>query len=145
MVSFYCESCENYKNGMSDRCNGCTPSLIFGGAPSKYKKYKEDKNLIITIIGSMSRAKEMDDIKAYFERFGHKVNIPNDEKLQNNCLFAIQKEWIDKIEEADLIIVIPKYAHLSDKGTTKISLEFGESTSYEMAIATKFKKKIVIG
>lgn len=86
----------------------------------------------------------MADAKAYFERFGHMVNCPADPNLQKKPLIMIQEEWIEKIKEADLIVVIPKNVSLVDNGESKMVFEFGESTSYEMAIAESLGKPKVI-
>lgn len=100
--------------------------------------------MIITIIGSLSKFKEMEEAKEYFERFGHKVNCPTSPELQEMALIEIQKEWIKKIKEADLIVAVPKAVYLAEKsGQTQFVHEFGESTSYEMAIASELNKEII--
>ena len=48
-------------------------------------------------------------------------------------------------EEADLIVAVPKDVALTANGDSKYILEFGESTSYEMAIARRFNKPILFG
>lgn len=99
--------------------------------------------MTVTIIGSLSKKHIMDDVKKYFERLGCKVNSPNDPDLQSHCLYEIQKTWIEKIEEADLIVVVSKSVVAGRNASSTFSLEIGESTSYEMAIAHKFGKRTV--
>lgn len=100
--------------------------------------------MIITVIGSMTKGNKMLEIKKFLEQFDNLVNIPVDDQLQKLPLLEIQKIWIKKIEEADLVVVIPKELTLQDKGGSKHLLDIGESTSYEIAIALYLGKKIVI-
>lgn len=138
--------------------NGSSPCMnceVFNKKPidanicDRYCKYKyeyiikEEKSMIITIIGSLSNIHEMEVMKEYFERFGHKVNCPGDPELQKKSLFEIQSDYIAKIEQSDLIIAVPKNIMLEGDGGQKIAFEFGESTTYEMAIAYKFHKKVI--
>lgn len=95
--------------------------------------------MIVTIIGSYSNTDKMKECKEYWERFGHKVNCPCDPGRSAMALIAKRSNWIEKIEEADLVVAIPKEI----KGTSNYVLNFGESTSYEIAIALRFKKQIV--
>ena len=97
--------------------------------------------MVVTIIGSLTEKKEMDKIKAFLDKCGAIVNSPGDPELQKEPLVNIQRTWIEKIEEADLIIAIPKSVSLA----ANYVLEFGESTSYEMAIARRFNKPILFG
>lgn len=85
----------------------------------------------------------MDAVKAFWERRGATVNSPGDPEVQKEPLVDIQSMWIKKIEEADLIIAIPKSVAMTANGDSKYVLEFGESTSYEMAIAKRFNKEIL--
>lgn len=101
--------------------------------------------MVVTIIGSLTKKKEMDDVKSLFEKCGAIVNSPGDPELQKEPLVDIQRTWIEKIEEADLIIAVPKSVSLTANGDSKYVLEFGESTSYEMAIARRFNKPILFG
>lgn len=101
--------------------------------------------MIVTIIGSLTKKKEMDEIKAFWEDRGAVVNSPGDPEIQKEPLVDIQRTWIEKIEEADLIIAIPKNVAMTANGDSKYVLEFGESTSYEMAIARRFNKTILFG
>lgn len=102
-----------------------------------------NKKMIITIIGSLSKRTEMNECKEYFERFGHRVNTPNDPELQKKSLYEIQCSWIQAIKEADLVVAIPKMISLAQSAKSDEVLEFGESTSYEMAIATEFEKRLI--
>ena len=101
--------------------------------------------MIVTIIGSLRKKKEMDEIKAFLEKCGAIVNSPGDPELQKKPLVDIQRTWIEKIGKADLIVAIPKDVALTAHGDNKYILEFGESTSYEMAIARRFNKPILFG
>ena len=101
--------------------------------------------MIVTIIGSLTKKKEMDKIKSFWVRHGAIVNSPEDPKVQKEPLVDIQRTWIKKIEEADLVVAVPKDVALTANGDSKYILEFGESTSYEMAIARRFNKPILFG
>ena len=136
-----------------NKCNGCKQNSNDHLPPSKFKSgnmygglnKKEEKNMIVTIIGSLRKKKEMDEIKAFLEGRGAVVNSPGDPEIQKEPLVDIQRTWIEKIEEADLIIAIPKSVAMTANGDSKYILEFGESTSYEMAIARRFNKPILFG
>ena len=101
--------------------------------------------MVVTIIGSLTKKKEMDEIKAFLEGRGAIVNSPGDPEIQKEPLVDIQRTWIEKIEEADLIVAVPKDVALTAHGDSQYILEFGESTSYEMAIARRFNKPILFG
>ena len=136
-----------------NKCNGCKQNSNDHLPPSKFKaanmygslNKKEEKNMVVTIIGSLTKKKEMDKIKAFLEKRGAIVNSPGDPELQKEPLVDIQGTWIEKIEKADLIVAIPKDVALTAHGDNKYILEFGESTSYEMAIARRFNKPIFFG
>lgn len=136
-----------------NECNGCKQNSNNHLPPSKFKpgnicggfNKKEEKNMIVTIIGSLTKKKEMDKIKAFLERRGAIVNSPGDPEIQKEPLVDIQGTWIKKIEEADLIVALPKTVAMTTNGDSKYILEFGESTSYEMAIARRFNKPILFG
>lgn len=101
--------------------------------------------MIVTIIGSLTKKKEMDEIKVFWEQHGAIVNHPGNPELQKAPLIDIQRTWIEKIKESDLIIAVPKEVAMTANGDTKYIMEFGESTSYEMAIASRFNKVILFG
>lgn len=146
-----------------NRCNRCEQRSNNHLPPSKFKpgnicggfNKKEEKNMIVTIIGSLTKKKEMDKIKAFWKRHGAVVNSPGDPEVQKEPLENIQRTWIEKIEEADLIVAVPKDVTLMPNrdgkyilgfgGDSKYALEFGESTSYEIAIARRFNKPILFG
>ena len=136
-----------------NKCNGCKQNSNDHLPPSKFKaanmhgdsNKKEEKNMVVTIIGSLRKKKEMDEIKAFWEQCGAVVNSPGDPEVQKKPLVDIQSTWIEKIEEADLIVAVPKDVALTTNGDSNYILEFGESTSYEMAIARKFNKPILFG
>ena len=151
--SDWCYCCYNIISGDLNKCNGCKQNSNDHLPPSKFKaanmygglNKKEEKNMVVTIIGSLTKKKEMDEIKAFLEKCGAIVNSPGDPELQKEPLVNIQRTWIDKIEEADLIVAVPKDVALIANGDSKYILEFGESTSYEMAIARRFNKPILFG
>lgn len=151
-LTSYFQICENIRK--TNGCEGCVGIVnIFrpdkDTPPSKfksiYKVRKENKKMVVTIIGRLSKKKEMDEIKAFWEQCGAVVNSPGDPEVQKKPLVDIQSTWIEKIEEADLIVDVPKDVALTANGDSKYILEFGESTSYEMAIARKFNKPILFG
>lgn len=136
-----------------DRCKWCKQNSNYHLPPSNFKaanmygglNKKEEKSMVVTIIGSLTKKKEMDEIKAFWEQLGAVVNSPGDPEVQKKPLVDIQKTWIKKIEEADLVVAVPKNVDLTANGDSKYILEFGESTSYEMAIARRFNKPILFG
>lgn len=147
----YCQICENMFK--TNGCEGCSGVVNImhpekDKPPSKFKSIykirKEKKEMIITIIGSYSKIEEMKECKAFWERFGHKVNCPGDPGREGLPLITKQSTWIEKIEESDLVVAIPKGIKMPGSGASSYVHEFGESTSYEMAIALRFKKQIVI-
>lgn len=149
-VTSYCQVCENIRN--VNGCEGCNgvvnPSCPSKDEPpTKFKpiyKNKEEKKMIITIIGSCSNTDQMKECKEYWERFGHKVNCPCDPGRKDLPLIEKQSEWVEKIEEADLVVAIHKNLHMGIGPKAEYVFAFGESTSYEMAIALRFKKQIIV-
>lgn len=142
----WCVTCRVYIDGDVTFCTGCQSFFGSKKPPTKYIPIKkEEKSMVVTIIGSLTKKKEMDEIKAFWERRGAVVNSPGDPEVQKEPLVAIQGTWIEKIEEADLIVAIPKGVAMTANGDSKYVLEFGESTSYEMAIAKRFNKTILFG
>lgn len=99
----------------------------------------------VTIIGSLTCREEMEKAKDYYMGLGCDVESPLDYQGEGLPLLTIQKMWIKFIKEADFIVAIPKNKHfVGESGVTKYIIEFGESTSYEMAIAREFGKEIRI-
>lgn len=107
----------------------------------KLVEHKEEKEMTVTIIGSLQRRGRMKMIGKYFERKGHTVYVPTETHLS---LVEIQIEQIRKIKQADIIIAVPKSFEAEANGSGKMSYVFGESTSYEMAIANEFNKPVFI-
>lgn len=99
--------------------------------------------MIVTIIGSLSRRNEINKIKDFFSGHGHHVYAPTDEGRQDQPLIDIQRQYIDKIKEADLIIVVSKWIRQEMNGKSNFIFEIGESTSYEIAIAESLCKQVV--
>lgn len=152
--SWWCYTCYNLARAVDgddlNKCNGCKQNSNDHLPPSNFEvgnmyggfNKKERKNMIVTIIGSLTKKKEMDEIKAFLERHGAIVNSP---EVQKEPLENVYRTWIKKIEEADLIIAIPRNVNLTANEGNKYILEFGETTSYEIAIARRFNKPILVG
>lgn len=137
----WCDVCRRIKDGNADNCNGCIP----GNPPSKFikmREYKGENRMIITIIGSLSMKDKIIEVKRHFERFGNEVNCPYDEKEDDRPLFEKRIEWIEKIKKSDLVVAIPKNTKIEKENSNFLVLSFGESTSYEIAIASYFDKNI---
>ena len=149
----WCYCCYNLSGVDLNRCDRCKRRSNNHLPPSKFEpgniyggfNKKDEKNMIVTIIGSLTKKKEMDKIKAFWKQHGAVVNSPGDPELQKEPLENIQRTWIEKIEEADLIVAVPKDVTLIPNRDGKYILEFGESTSYEIAIARRFNKPILFG
>lgn len=100
--------------------------------------------MIVTIIDSCKNKEVMLKCKSHFESLGCVVNCPCDGDRTDWPFISKQIDWIKKISEADIVVAIPKYnATKSEKNETKMLLEFGESTSYEVAIAYAFEKEVL--
>lgn len=143
----WCKTCNAYICWNVTLCNRCQSFSGSKKPPTNYMPIKNSdylkkggKSMVVTIIGSMTTKKEMDKIKAFWKRRGAVVNSP---EVQKEPLVDIQRTWIEKIEEADLIIAIPKGVAMTANGDSKYVLEFGESTSYEMAIAKRFNRPVL--
>lgn len=144
----WCDKCYKTYTGNVDFCNGCLGSNDSDIPPTKFVQnpylLKEEKKMIITIIGSCSDSEKMNECKEYWERFGHKVYCPCDSTRNKYPLIRKQGEWIERIKEADLVVAIEKGIYLLENpGETNYTLKFGESTSYEIAIASYLNKQIV--
>lgn len=124
---------------------GYSKTNIIGSIESrkKYKNEKEINDMTVTIIGSVKDDKKINECKKFFENLGFKVNSPLDLKNQQLSLIQIQSIWIQKIKDSDMVVAIPKEILIEGDGGTRYSLNFGESTSYEMATALDLGKQIV--
>lgn len=100
----------------------------------------------ITVIGSMKQTVEMLKIKDIYSKLGNDVFCPCDPERKNLTLLGKQTSWIEHIESSDIIIAIPKETKMfeTDGDSTVIGVRFGESTSYEIAIANHFNKDVMI-
>lgn len=102
----------------------------------------------IVVIGSLSRDAAILEVKSYFKGLSttsSEINVVTPMDKQGGPLLAIQEEYVDKIAAADLVIAVPKGgASMSADVGTSIEYNFGESTSYEMAIARHFHIPILI-
>lgn len=101
--------------------------------------------MIITIIGSVTvNRDEMRKCKKFFEKLGYQVYIPIDDPEHEKLpLLEKQRRWINHIEESDLIVAVSKIRILDNCENVQLGIMFGESTSYEIAIAEKFQKPII--
>lgn len=72
----------------------------------------------------------------------------NSEQNTSKSLLEIQKEYLEAIDECDLVIAIPKTSDLTtiqvSSNDTRIIELFGESVSYELAYARHIGKPIII-
>lgn len=149
MAAPWCSKCYRTYTGNLNLCNLCQGIPDSDIPPTKFVKSpylvrEEEKKMIVTIIGSYSKVDKMKECKEFWERFGHKVYCPCDSTRDKYSLIEKQGEWIEKIKEADLVVAIEKEFYVSgEAGKTDYVLKFGESTSYEMAIALHFNKQIV--
>lgn len=102
----------------------------------------------VVVVGSLSRERDILECKKYFENIGAEVITPL-EHQQDGDLLQLMINYIGFIEEADLVVVTPKSigSHLSvvdsTLGAYSETLYFGESSTYEMAIAERFGKRCV--
>lgn len=98
--------------------------------------------MVVTIIGSLGKnAEDMRILKEKIpEIYGNRDNLTIHSPLDNQDgeLVDIQRAFIDKLAAADVIVAISKP---NDECPWKFT--FGESTSYELALADYFKKKVV--
>lgn len=69
--------------------------------------------MIVTIIGSLTKKDEISMVGEYFRSFGNKVHTPEDLNNTGLSLLDIQRQYIKFIEEADLIVVIPKKTNIN--------------------------------
>lgn len=143
----WCYDCQVFANKDINQCTGCETAYGVNGEklpPTKFKNmYEEEIKMNVVIIGSISKMNEMKECKKYWERFGHKVDSPCDDGRESMSLIELQSTWIEKIEKADLIVAIPKDIKMQGHGASTYVYDFGESTSYEMAIALHLNKQIV--
>ncbi len=121
---------------------------------SKIIPLKEEKEMIeVTVIGSLSRSEDMQKVKEVLGNIFYKdcesitVNIPCESRFQDRPLLTNQIDWFNKIKRSDFIVAIPKDITINDNCCNDRSTYkpvFGESTSYEIAIAKNFNKPIFI-
>lgn len=145
----WCIQCKNLE--LSNGCEGCKPNIIGDEyyMPTGFVKKEETKmsnvaTMEVTIIGSLSKKDRMNECEEFFKKLGAKVNNPADASRREKSLVAKQESWIEAIENADLVVVIPKeYMLAQDSTATKYGMTLGESTSYELAIARRFGKQVV--
>lgn len=90
----------------------------------------------VVIIGSLKSEEKIRQAERVFLNLGCAVVNPLDK--QDAPLVEIQQRYYNQIKSADLVVVIPKLDDWieDEPGTQTKSLVFGESTCYEMAIAT---------
>lgn len=105
---------------------------------------------IITLIGSIGSSRVLMIKMAEFliER-GYKVYTPRflcEDEDPDVSLLETQRCELDNIKEADLVIAFTKGCSVEerlDNNGTRVISTFGESTSYELAIASALKKPIL--
>lgn len=99
----------------------------------------------VVVVGSLSRECDILECKHYFEKIGAEVVTPLE--YQNGSLYDIQVRYAEFINQADLIVAIPKNVERPDISECPYGfldkLGFGESTSYEIAMAITFGKRVV--
>ena len=83
----------------------------------------------ICILASLSQRTDIEEAVKYYRTPDNIIDYPKEQ--YNKTLFEIDYDFICKIASADRIIAISK-----DDGT------FGESVTYELALATYFGKPI---
>lgn len=84
----------------------------------------------ICILASLSQKSDIEEVVKQYKTPYNIIDYPKEQL--NKTLFEIDYDFICKIASADLVIAIYK-----DDGT------FGESVTYELAIATYFDKPII--
>lgn len=95
--------------------------------------------MIITIIGSVKEnEKDMAIMKEFLSRLRNVV-IYSPLDNQNGTIYDLQRAYIDKIAESNLVIAISK----PRKCGGPWSLHFGESTTYELAMADFFGVPVI--
>ena len=99
----------------------------------------------VVVIGSINGTQhDMEAAVKFFERF-EGIETVSALDLQDRPLIYTQRVMVQRIKEADLIVVVPKNRVCSDlPNETIYEVEFGESTSYEIAMAREFRKEIVV-
>lgn len=92
----------------------------------------------VVIIGSLKSKEKIKQAERAFLEMGCSVFTPFDNDQQSQSLVEIQRHYYTQIKTADLVVAIPKLdAWASDEpGTQTENMVFGESTCYEIAIAT---------
>lgn len=95
--------------------------------------------MVVTIIGSLSCRTCIENAVTFCKKlFGQYDRVVVHDPVVNNAggefesLLSIMSRYLDYIEEADLIMVVPKSPGV-----------YGESTTYELAYAMKLGKPIV--
>lgn len=99
----------------------------------------------VVFIGSLRHCRtSMAMAKGLFESLGMEVFSPDDEGLQNKPLLDIQELWFNLITDCSFVVAFAKYRELDLEapGQTIMRYEYGESTSYELAIALNSNKKV---
>lgn len=98
----------------------------------------------VVILGSIKHNSDVITSVANFWK-GHNVDViyPID-SIKTKNLLDIQMNYINEIEDADLVLAIPKKIVDGVNGYYNCTFEFGESVSYEMAIAKHFRKPVAI-
>lgn len=99
----------------------------------------------VVFIGSLRHCRtSMSIAKDFFESLGMEVFSPDDDDLQSRPLLDIQELWYNNIMNCTFVVAFAKDRELDPDapGRTIMRYEYGESTSYEMAIALNIGKKV---
>lgn len=101
----------------------------------------------VVIIGSLKESQSK-IIADYFESNDDIVIDPITINEFADSTFEAQCKYIGEIMDCDLVIAVPKNGgDFQDEcvdGNTMVTYRFGESTTYELALAKKLGKKILI-
>lgn len=103
----------------------------------------------VVIIGSLKESQNKIKIIAdYFESNDDIVIDPITINEFADSTFEAQLRYISEIMECDLVVAVSKNGNnFQDEGVdgnTTVTYKFGESTTYELALAKKLDKKILI-
>lgn len=101
----------------------------------------------VCILCSLSNKDACEKAAETFKNLGMEVYHPFLDKVYKiSGLYTIQKDYLKAIEEADIILAIPKQSILDEhyKDHSEITDIFGESVSYEMAFARHINKPIIL-
>lgn len=88
---------------------------------------------VIGSVGSILQEEQIENIAFKYEQIGCEVEYVK--KVSDNLTFDLIKDCFNKIEWADLIIVVPKSLD---------PLSFGDGTMYEIEYARSLNKQVAV-